>query len=86
MKKGFKKGDKVRRINCDWDMVFEGVYVGEIYTVIKCWDFNGSGDRFSIELKERKNSYEGYNFEFVENFQELLKKAKEIRRLGEKLL
>ncbi len=83
----FKKGDKVRRINCDWKTSQECVLVGEIYTVIDCYKTTDNTMYFGIYLKEKICTYEGYNFELYEDdFPELLKKAKEIRRLGDKLV
>ncbi len=73
----FKIGDKVRRINFDYGEII----VDEIYTVI-----GNIASIDSIRLKEGTTSYVCENFELVESFSELLSKAKEIRRLGDKII
>ncbi len=82
----FKKGDKVRRINCNYTCMTESVYVGEIYTVIWCERTDNGKRHFSVKLAEKAFAWDGFYFELIDDFPELLKKAKLIRRLGEKLL
>lgn len=61
MAKKFQPGDKVLRINSDWNASFGAVIEGEVYTV-KDQKYLGGG----VELEEVKGSYAPSNFVLVE--------------------